>query len=172
MKVTITPIVIGAFRTVTKGLLKGLEDLEVGGPSKLQYCRERPEYWEESWRLEETCCYSKSSKRPSANADVKNSKRVIDNHNYRKNIRVGTTRRAKWSTGNRARNWSLTIRTNGICTTQHLFWRMRHTNSYGILIHKRNIRRPDIIIINKRKRTSKIVDFAVPADHRVKLKEW
>ena len=30
-KVTIIPIVIGAFRTVTKGLLKGLEDLEVGG---------------------------------------------------------------------------------------------------------------------------------------------
>ena len=31
MKVTIIPIVIGAFDTVTKGLLKGLEDLEVGG---------------------------------------------------------------------------------------------------------------------------------------------
>ena len=31
MKVTIVPIVIGAFGTVTKGLLKGLEDLVVGG---------------------------------------------------------------------------------------------------------------------------------------------
>ena len=31
MKVTIIPIVIGAFGTITKGLLKGLEDLEVGG---------------------------------------------------------------------------------------------------------------------------------------------
>ena len=30
MKVTIIPIVIGVFSTVTKGLLKGLEDLEVG----------------------------------------------------------------------------------------------------------------------------------------------
>ena len=30
MKVAIIPIVIGAFGTVTKGLLKGLEDLEVG----------------------------------------------------------------------------------------------------------------------------------------------
>ena len=30
MKVTIVPIVIGAFSTITKGLLKGLEDLEVG----------------------------------------------------------------------------------------------------------------------------------------------
>ena len=31
MKVTIILIVIGAFGTVTKGLLKGLEDLEAGG---------------------------------------------------------------------------------------------------------------------------------------------
>ena len=31
MKVTIIPIVIVAFDTVTKGLLKGLEELEVGG---------------------------------------------------------------------------------------------------------------------------------------------
>ena len=31
MQVTIIPIVIGAFGTITKGLLKGLEDLEVGG---------------------------------------------------------------------------------------------------------------------------------------------
>ena len=30
MKVTIISIVIGAFGTVTKGLLRGLEDLEVG----------------------------------------------------------------------------------------------------------------------------------------------
>ena len=31
MKVTIIPIVIGVFGTVTKGLLKGLGALEVGG---------------------------------------------------------------------------------------------------------------------------------------------
>ena len=31
MRVTIIPIVICAFSTVTKGLLLGLEDLEVGG---------------------------------------------------------------------------------------------------------------------------------------------
>ena len=31
MKVMIIPIVIGAFGKVTKGLLKGLEDLRVGG---------------------------------------------------------------------------------------------------------------------------------------------
>ena len=33
-------------------------------------------------------------------------------------------------------------------------------------------RRPDLIIINKKKkRTCKIVDFAVPADYRINLKE-
>ena len=32
-------------------------------------------------------------------------------------------------------------------------------------------RRPDLIIINKRKRICKIVDVAVPADHRINLKE-
>ena len=31
MKVTIIPIVVGTFGAVTKGLLKGQEDLEVGG---------------------------------------------------------------------------------------------------------------------------------------------
>ena len=33
------------------------------------------------------------------------------------------------------------------------------------------VRRPDLIVINKKKRTCKIVDFAIPADHRIKLKE-
>ena len=31
MKVTIVPIVIGALGTITKGLLKGQEDLDFGG---------------------------------------------------------------------------------------------------------------------------------------------
>ena len=31
LKVTIVPIVIGAYGMVSKGLLKGLEDLKVGG---------------------------------------------------------------------------------------------------------------------------------------------
>ena len=31
MNVTIVPIVIGTLGTITKGLLKGLEDFEVGG---------------------------------------------------------------------------------------------------------------------------------------------
>ena len=33
-------------------------------------------------------------------------------------------------------------------------------------------RRPDLVIVNKKKeRTCRIVDFSVPADHRIKLKE-
>ena len=76
MKVTSVPIVIGASVTITIGLLKGLEDLEVG------------------WRVEiiqmtallrtarilrpvlETCCHLNSSEKPSANTDVKNFKGV------------------------------------------------------------------------------------------------
>ena len=40
---------------------------------QLQYYWDRPEYWEESWRLEETCYHSNSRERLSANTDVKNS---------------------------------------------------------------------------------------------------
>ena len=76
MQVTIIPIVIGAFGTVTKGLLKGLEDLEVGRwvetiqtTTLLRTAR----ILKKSWRFEETCCHSISSEKPSANADLKNS---------------------------------------------------------------------------------------------------
>ena len=84
MKVAIVLIVIGAFGSITKGLLKGLEDLEVDGraeTSKWQHYWERPEYWEESWRLEETCSHSNSSEKPSANSDAKNSKEVNNDKN-------------------------------------------------------------------------------------------
>ena len=41
--------------------------------------------------------------------------------------------------------------------------------------HLISARRPDLIIINnnkkKKKKICKIVDFALPADHRIKLKE-
>ena len=58
MQVTIIPSVIGAFGTVTKGLLKGLEGLEVGGD------------------------HPNDSKKPSANADTKSSNDVNDNNSY------------------------------------------------------------------------------------------
>ena len=79
LKVTIIPIVIGAFATVNKGSLKGLEDLEVGGwveTIPTTALLRSLEYWKESWRLEETYCHSNFSGRQSANTDVKNSEGV------------------------------------------------------------------------------------------------
>ena len=81
MKVTIIPIVIGAFNTVTKGLLKGLEDLEVGGRVETiqattllrngQNTTKSPGY------LRRLAVLSDSSEKPSTNADVKNSNEYI-----------------------------------------------------------------------------------------------
>ena len=47
-----------------------------------------------------------------------------------------------------------------------LLWDFKIQTDYQI-----PTRRPDLIIINTKKRTCKIVDFAVPADHRINLKE-
>ena len=76
MKVTIIPIVISAFGTVTTGLLMGLEGLEVGGLEETlqttallkmaRILRKVLETWGEF-------CHSISSEWPSAYADVKNS---------------------------------------------------------------------------------------------------
>ena len=80
IKVTVIPIVIGVLGSVTKWLLKALEKLEIRGwirPSKLQDYQDRPGYWETSWRFEETKCKSNTSEKPSANAEVKNSRRRL-----------------------------------------------------------------------------------------------
>ena len=37
--------------------------------------------------------------------------------------------------------------------------------------HLISARRPDLVIVNKKERTFQIVDVAVPADHKVNLKE-
>ena len=59
MNVMIIPIVIGIHGTFTKGLIQGLEELEI---TKLLYHWDQPEYEEESWRLEEICCTPTSVK--------------------------------------------------------------------------------------------------------------
>ena len=63
MVVTVIPIVIGALGTFSKGL----EDLGIGRrieiTSRLQPCWDRPEYWEETGRREETFCHSDYSKK-------------------------------------------------------------------------------------------------------------
>ena len=81
MKVMIVPIVIEAFGTIRKGLLKGPEDLEVGR-------------WVETIQMTvllrtarilrgvlETCSHSNSSEKQSAITDVRNSKGVNNNIN-------------------------------------------------------------------------------------------
>ena len=69
MKETIIPIVISTLGSVTKELVKGLEDLEIRGwIDTIQITAML-----RSWRLEETC-QSNSIERPLPNADVKNSR--------------------------------------------------------------------------------------------------
>ena len=73
-------------------------------------------------------------------------------------------------------NLNLTIRTNGIGTTQQLSENDTHKHLWDFDIqtnHLISARIPDLIIINynKKKRICKIVDFAVPTEHRIKLKE-
>ena len=55
-------------------------------PSKRQHIWRRPEYYEESWKLVETCCHSDSIEKPPANTDVKNSKGVNNNNNNNNNF--------------------------------------------------------------------------------------
>ena len=77
MKVTITPIV---FSTVTKGLLKGMEDLEVGGRVETMQSSallRTVVYWEESWRPEETCCHLNCRGKPSDNARGKKTLKIV-----------------------------------------------------------------------------------------------
>ena len=61
------------FGTVTKGLLKGLEALEVGGWVETIQTTTLLRTARILRRLEETCCHSNSSEWPSAKTDVKNS---------------------------------------------------------------------------------------------------
>ena len=81
MKVTIVPIVIGALGTITKGLLKGLEDLEIGGWVETIQTTALLRTARILRRVLETCCRSNSSVKPSVNTDVKNSKGVNNNNN-------------------------------------------------------------------------------------------
>ena len=67
--------VTGALGTVTQGT-GGLGKERVETTQTTAFWN-RLEYWEESWRLEETCYHSVSSERPSANTDVKNSQGII-----------------------------------------------------------------------------------------------
>ena len=79
MKLTIMPIVIAAFGTVTEGLVKGLEDIEVRGRAgtiKETALLRSAKILRRLLKTWETCCYSDSSEWSSANPDVKSSQGV------------------------------------------------------------------------------------------------
>ena len=63
------------------------------------------------------------------------------------------------------KNFNLTIRTNGMCTTQNppekILWDFEIQTDHLI-----SARQPDLVKINKKRRF-----WTLPADHRVKLKE-
>ena len=83
MKVTIVPIVIRALGTITKGLLKGLEDLEFGRRvetiqmTALMRTARIPRRVLETWG--DLLLLKLQRKIPSAITDVKNSKGVNNN---------------------------------------------------------------------------------------------
>ena len=59
-------------------IIRRLEELKIGGfADAIQTTAYWPKYWEESWKLEGTCCHSNSIERPSVNVGVKNSQGVI-----------------------------------------------------------------------------------------------
>ena len=74
MKMMMILIVVGSLGTITKGLVKGLEDLEIRGQEKnIQATALR--LAKILRRVLEICCHSNSCEKPPANAGVKNSQR-------------------------------------------------------------------------------------------------
>ena len=67
MKVMVIPVIIGALGMIPKNLVRGLEELEIGGRAKTIQTTARI-----LRKVQETHCHSDSSERPN-NAGVKNS---------------------------------------------------------------------------------------------------
>ena len=79
IKVKIIPVVIGCFSTVTKGLLKGLEDLEVGGQVETIQTTTLLRTTGILRRVQDSCgdlLHSNPREKPSAKTGVKNSQGV------------------------------------------------------------------------------------------------
>ena len=70
MKMTVMPKVIGILGSIHKGLVQGLEDLEISGDHPDNSITKIGQN-----SKKKTCCYSDSSERPSTNAGMKNSQR-------------------------------------------------------------------------------------------------
>ena len=81
MKVMVIPVVTGVLGTVTKGLVLGLEDLEIRGRMETIQTAALMGSTRIMRRVLESWCHSDSSEKPSANAGVKKSKRNKSNNN-------------------------------------------------------------------------------------------
>ncbi len=87
MKVTVIPIVIGALGTVTKRLVEGRDDLKIREPIETIQTTALFRSTGILRRVQETCCHSDSSGKPSANVGVKISQKsniIIDMDTERK----------------------------------------------------------------------------------------
>ena len=75
---------------------------------------------------------------------------------HKERIRLDRTAWRRWSTGNCAKSLNLTLRTNGICTPQNPYLRLRRINHSGIFeiqtVQLISTRRPGLVIVNKKKR--------------------
>ena len=96
MRVTIVPIVIGALGTVTKGLLKGLEDLEVGGRVETIQTIALLRTARILRRVLETWGNLLSLKLQWKSTDVKNSRGVNNNNNEDWKLQHCWDRREYW----------------------------------------------------------------------------
>ena len=99
---------------------------------------------------------------------------VLDKNKGNHTTTTTTTSCSCSSDGGGARSQSLTIRTNSILlNAESVLENETHKLHWDFEIqtdHQVAARQPDIIIINKKEITYSIVDFAVPADHRVNTK--
>ena len=89
MKLTVTPNIIGALGTVTKGLEQGLEDLKIKGREEttqttalLRLARILRRVL---GRLDETYCHSDYSGKPFVNAGIKKLLKEFNNYNTNNN---------------------------------------------------------------------------------------
>ena len=76
MKMTIIPIVTDALGAVIKGLVQGVEDVEITGRVETIQATTLLRSARILRRVLETCCHLNPRERSSTNADVKNSQGV------------------------------------------------------------------------------------------------
>ena len=93
MKVTFIPVVIGAIGTLTKGLVKGLEDIEI--TEQVETLLRSARILRRVLKTWEICCHSNSSERPSAIADVK----TLREQNTNKMSNLNIIQRGNQATG-------------------------------------------------------------------------